>query len=182
MADITELLIQSQAGDKAALDKLLPIVYRELHHIASHQLAQESPNHSLQATELVHEAYLRLVDQHSVDWNSRIQFFSIAAETIRRILTNHARDKQRQKRGQNQTLLQLDEAISFSAKDNIDLINLDDALNTLAAFDEVQAKIVELKFFGGLTNEEVAEVLKTSESTVKREWRTARAWLLTELS
>lgn len=181
MSDVTQLLKKAQVGDHEALDELLPIVYQELRQIASRALSFERPNHTLQATELVHEAYLKLVNQHSVDWNSRIQFFSIAAETIRRILINHAKKRNRQKRGEGQTLLHLDEAISFSAKPEIDLIDLDDALNHLAKMDEQQAKIVELRFFGGLKNEEIAEVLKISDSTVKREWRTAKAWLLTEL-
>lgn len=181
MSDVTELLIKSQAGDKAALDELLPIVYNELRQIASRQLARENSNYSLQPTELVHEAYLKLVNQHSVDWNSRIQFFSIAAETIRRILINNIRDKNRQKRGNNPTLLELNEAVNFSSKPSVDLIALDEALTRLAEFDALQSKIIELKFFGGLTNENVAEVLKISDSTVKREWRIARAWLLTEL-
>lgn len=181
MSDVTQLLQKAQNGDRHALDELLPIVYEELRQVASRALAMERPNHTLQATEIVHEAYLKLVNQHSVDWNSRIQFFSIAAETIRRILINHAKKRNRQKRGEGKTLLQLDEAVSFSSKPDIDLIDLDEALNHLAEMDEQQAKIVELRFFGGLKNEEIAEVLKISDSTVKREWRTAKAWLLTEL-
>ncbi|MBX7173655.1 MAG: sigma-70 family RNA polymerase sigma factor [Pyrinomonadaceae bacterium] len=181
MSDVTQLLKKAQNGDRQALDELLPIVYHELRQVASGALAMERPNHTLQATEIVHEAYLKLVNQHSVDWNSRIQFFSIAAETIRRILINHAKKRNRQKRGEGKTLLQLDEAISFSSKPDIDLIDLDDALIRLSEMDEQQAKIVELRFFGGLKNEEIAEILKISDSTVKREWRTAKAWLLTEL-
>lgn len=181
MADVTDLLLRSQVGDKDALDELLPVVYKELRQIASRQLAHENRNHTLQATELVHEAYLKLINQHSVDWSSRIQFFSIAAQTIRRILTNYARDKGRQKRGSNPTMIELDEVISFSSKKNIDLIDLDEALERLDKVNNLKVKIIELKFFGGLENEEIAGVLKLSASTVKREWRVAKAWLLTEL-
>lgn len=181
MSDITQLLLECKAGDKAALDELLPLVYKELRQIASRHLARENTNQSLQPTELVHEAYLKLVNQHSVDWSSRAHFFSIAAETIRRILLNHFRDKKRQKRGDNPTVVELTEAISFSSRKNVDLIKLDEALTMLEQVDALQARIIELKFFGGLTNEDVAEVLKLSESTIKREWRMAKAWLLTEL-
>ena len=136
---------------------------------------------TLDATALVHEAYLRLIDQHSVDWSNRAHFFSIAAEMMRRILVNHAINRRAQKRGAGETLLSIDEVIRFPNKQNLDLVALDDALNRLAEFDELQARIVELRFFAGLTNEEVAEVLAVSESTVKREWRSAKAWLAAQL-
>ena len=179
---VTSLLRQAQVGDRAALDELLPLVYRELRGIASRQLAGERPGHTLQPTALVNEAYLRLVDQHSVDWRNRAHFFSIAAETMRRVLVNHALGRRAEKRGAGQTLLALDEAASFPERREVDLILLDEALTRLAAFDRAQARIVEMKFFAGLSNEEVAEVLSTSESTVKREWRSAKAWLAAQLT
>lgn len=178
---VTSLLQQAQAGDRTALDELLPLVYQELKRIASRQLARERADHTLQATALVHEAYLRLIDQHSVDWSNRAHFFSIAAEMMRRILVNHALNRRAQKRGAGETLLSIDEVIRFPNKQNLDLVLLDDALNRLAEFDELQARIVELRFFAGLTNEEVAEVLAVSASTVKREWRSAKAWLAAQL-
>jgi RNA polymerase sigma factor (TIGR02999 family) len=178
---VTGLLRQAQAGDRAALDELLPLVYRELRGIAARQLAGERPGHTLQATALVNEAYLRLVDQHSVDWRNRAHFFSIAAETMRRVLVNHAISRRAEKRGAGVTLLPLDEATSFSDRREVDLILLDETLTRLATLDSVQARIVEMKFFAGLSNEEVAEVLSISESTVKREWRSAKAWLAMQL-
>jgi RNA polymerase sigma factor (TIGR02999 family) len=179
---VTGLLRQAQAGDRAALDELLPLVYRELKGIAARQLANERPGHTLQATALVNEAYLRLVDQHSVDWRNRAHFFSIAAETMRRVLVNHAISRRAGKRGAGATLLALDEAMSFPERREVDLVNLDEALTRLADLDQMQARIVEMKFFAGLSNEEVAEVLGKSESTVKREWRSAKAWLATQLT
>lgn len=179
---VTGLLRQAQAGDRAALDELLPLVYRELKGIAARQLAGERPGHTLQATALVNEAYLRLVDQHSVDWRNRAHFFSIAAETMRRVLVNHAVSRRAEKRGAGATLLALDEAASLPDRREVDLVLLDEALTRLAEFDVVQARIVEMKFFAGLSNEEVAEVLDTSESTVKREWRSAKAWLAAQLT
>ena len=179
---VTGLLRQVQAGDRAALDELLPLVYRELKGIAARQLAGERPGHTLQATALVNEAYLRLVDQHSVDWRNRAHFFSIAAETMRRVLVNHAISRRAEKRGAGVTMLALDEAASFPERREVDLVLLDEALTRLANLDPVQARIVEMKFFAGLSNEEVAEVLGTSESTVKREWRSAKAWLAVQLT
>ncbi|MCU0239133.1 MAG: sigma-70 family RNA polymerase sigma factor [Pyrinomonadaceae bacterium] len=178
---ITQLLQDAQAGNRSALDELLPLVYQELKRIAGKQLSFERKNHTLQATALVHEAYMVLVNQHSVDFNNRLHFFSIASEAMRRILVNHAVAKQRQKRGDGATLLSLDDVLSFPHKQDVDLILLDEALNRLTEMDEKQAKIVEMKFFGGMTNEEIAQVLDVSESTVKREWASARAWLLTQI-
>ncbi|HEX8853137.1 MAG TPA: sigma-70 family RNA polymerase sigma factor [Pyrinomonadaceae bacterium] len=179
---VTRLLRQAQVGDRAALDELLPLVYRELRQVASRQLAQERPGHTLQATALVHEAYLRLIDQHSVDWRNRAHFFSIAAEMMRRILVNHAVGRRAQKRGAGETLLSLDEVIGFPNRRDVDLILLDDALKRLAGLDALQARIVELRFFAGLTVEEVAEVLGVSDSEVKREWRSAKAWLTAQMT
>lgn len=178
---VTRLLREAQAGDRAALDELLPLVYRELRQLAARHLARESAGHTLQATALVHEVYLRLVDQHSVDWRNRAHFFSIAAEMMRRILVNHAVSRRAQKRGAGETLLSLDEVLGFPNRQNVDLILLDEALSRLAQLDSVQARIVELRFFGGLTVEEVAEVLGASDSEVKREWRSAKAWLAAQL-
>ena len=175
---ITQLLNQARDGSKIALDELLPLVYDELRRIAGKQLSNERPNHTLQATALVNEAYLLLVNQHSVDWQNRLHFFSIASEAMRRILVNHAIAKKAQKRGNGVTLISLDDVDIFPNKQDIDLIDLDEALNELAEMDTQQAKIVELKFFGGLTNEEIAEFIGMSLATVKREWSSARAWLL----
>ena len=178
---VTRLLREAQAGDRAALDELLPLVYRELRQIAARHLAQERPGHTLQATALVHEVYLRLIDQHSVDWRNRAHFFGIAAEMMRRVLVNHAVGRRAQKRGAGETLLSLEEVVSFPNRQDVDLILLDGALTRLAELDPTQARIVELRFFAGLTVGEVAEVLGVSDSEVKREWRSARAWLTTQL-
>ncbi|MEK7723432.1 MAG: ECF-type sigma factor [Acidobacteriota bacterium] len=156
MSDVTQLLKKAQDGSREALDQLLPLVYDELRGVASYQLASERPNHTLQPTALVHEAYLRLINQHSVDWQNRLHFFSIASEMMRRILVTHAIAKKTEKRGSGATIISLDEVSSFPTKSEIDLVALDEVLKNLAQFDEQQAKIVELKFFGGLTNEEIA--------------------------
>ena len=181
-ANFTQLLKEAQSGNRQSLDDFLPLVYSELKRIAAHKLASERKNHTLQATALVHEAYLRLIDQHSVNWQNRAHFFSIASEMMRRILVNYAESHNAKKRGDGKTLISLDDAGELAAEREVDLIFLDNALNELAEFDQTQAKIVELKFFGGLTNEEAAEVLGVSDSTVKREWRMARAWLTTKLT
>jgi RNA polymerase sigma factor (TIGR02999 family) len=178
----TKLLKDAQAGNRQSLDDLLPLVYAELKRIAGSKLAFERKNHTLQATALVHEAYMRLIDQHSVDWKNRSHFFAIASEMMRRILVNHAESHNAIKRGDGKTLISLDDIDVAGTDSEIDLIFLDNALNELSEFDEKQAKIVEMKFFGGLTNEEVAEVLGVSDSTIKREWRMARAWLTTKLT
>ena len=175
--DFTQLLNKAQTGDKSALDELLPLVYNELRRIAENQLRHEREDHTLQATALVHEAYLRLIEQRDVDWGNRLHFFSIAAEMMRRILVNYAIQRNAKKRGDGMTRIALDEAVSFSDEKDFDLVALDDALKQLAAYDETQARIVELRFFGGLTIEETADALNISDSTVKREWRMAKAWL-----
>lgn len=180
--NLTAKLKQAQAGKREGLDDFLPLVYDELKRIAAYKLAAERANHTLQPTALVHEAYLRLIDQHSVNWQNRAHFFAIASEMMRRILVNHAESHNAKKRGEGKTLVSLDEAENQAADAAVDLIFLDSALNELAEFDPGAARIVELKFFGGLTNEEAAEVLGVSESTVKREWRTARAWLTARLT
>jgi RNA polymerase sigma factor (TIGR02999 family) len=181
-SDVTQLLHKAQNGDKESLDTLLPLIYDELRRVAANQLRAERENHTLQATALVHEAYLRLLEQHEVDWQNRAHFFSIAAEMMRRILVNYAIQRNAKKRGDGVTRISLDDAISFSTDEgDLDLVSLDASLKRLAEFDEMQARIVELRFFGGLTIEEVAEVLDISESTVKREWKMAKAWLKTQL-
>lgn len=178
----TQLLKEAQAGKRKGLDEFLPLVYDELKKIAAYKLSLERGNHTLQATALVHEAYLRLIDQHSVDWQNRAHFFAIASEMMRRILVNYAESHNAKKRNEGKTLVSLDDVENLAGESEVDLIFLDNALKELAEFDEKQAKIVELKFFGGLTNEEAAEVMSISESTIKREWRMARAWLTTKLT
>ena len=180
--NLTVMLKDAQAGKRESLDEFLPLVYDELKKIAAYKLSLERSNHTLQATALVHEAYLRLIDQHSVDWQNRAHFFAIASEMMRRILVNHAQSHNAKKRNEGKTLISLDDVEQLAADSEVDLIFLDNALKELEAFDATQAKIVELKFFGGLTNEEAAEVLGVSESTIKREWRMARAWLSTKLT
>jgi RNA polymerase sigma factor (TIGR02999 family) len=180
--NVTQLLMDAKSGNRNALDELLPLVYDELRRVASRQLASERKNHTLQATALVHEAYLRLIGQHSVDWQNRLHFFSIAAEMMRRILVTHAIAKKAEKRGSGELTISLDDVVTFPNKQDVDIVSLDETLKELAKFDEQQAKIVELKFFGGLTNEEITEVLGISDSTVKREWRSAKAWLISRMN
>ena len=180
-SDITQLLNDYKKGKKDALDELFPLVYGELRKLAASRMRAERGDHTLQPTALVHEAYMRLIEQHSTDWQNRAHFFGLAAEMMRRILVNHAVSHNAEKRFGNQTRLALDEIVDFTKGADINLIALDEALNTLAEFDPKQAKIVELKFFGGLTNEEIAEVTGVSDSTVKREWRVAKAWLHEQL-
>ncbi len=179
---LTQLLHQVQQGDKQVLDEVFPLVYDELHRLASSQLRMERGNHTLQPTALVNEAYLRLISQHNVDWRNRAHFFSIAAEMMRRILVNYAMQRNAVKRGNGEIRLSLDEAVDFARKQDVDLVLLDESLRRLAALDPQKAKIVELRFFGGLSVEEVAEVTGLSDSTVKRQWRAAKAWLHTQIS
>ncbi len=176
-SEITVLLEESRTGNRDSLDELLPLVYAELRRVAQKQLSSERSCHTLQATALVHEAYIRLLEQKSVDWQNRLHFFSIAAEMMRRILVNHAVKRNVQKRGAGVTMVSLDEGLADAQDDVLDVVILDDSLRELAKFDETQARLVELRFFGGLTIQETAEVLEISESTVKREWRIAKAWL-----
>ena len=174
---VTELLIAYGEGDKAALDELMPFVYDELRRLAQHYLSRERPDHTLQTTALVHEAYLRLVDQKSVNWQNRAQFFGIAARMMRRILINHAQDRNAKKRLGYATRVSLDDAVKKKKKRELDLVALDEVLNELAVLDPQQTQIVELRFFGGLTIEEVSEVLEISPTTTKREWDSAKLWL-----
>lgn len=179
--NVTQLLKDYKDGKKDALDELFPLVYDELRKLAASRMRNERGDHTLQPTALVHEAYMRLIEQHSTDWQNRAHFFGLAAEMMRRILVNHAVSHNAEKRFGNQTKLALDEIVDFTKGSDINLVALDDALNRLAEFDPKQAKIVELKFFGGLTNEEIAEVVGVSDSTIKREWRIAKAWLHEQL-
>ena len=179
---VTQLLVAWGDGDKAALDELMPVVYDELRRLAQSYLSRERPGHTLQTTALVHEAYLRLVDQRSVNWQNRAQFFGIAAQMMRRILINHAKDRRAKKREGYASRVSLDDAVSFFEERELDLMELDEALNSLAALDPQQTQIVELRFFGGLTIEEVAEVLNMSPATIKREWDSAKLWLRRQLS
>lgn len=179
--DLTRLLVEGSRGDRAALDALLPRVYSELRRLAESHLRRERSEHTLQPTALVHEAYLRLVDQRRVDWRDRARFFGLASQMMRRILVNHALARRAAKRGGSATRITLDEAVDYFEEAEVDLIELDDALSGLARLDAAQARVVELRFFGGLTVPETAEVMDISPATVKREWSMARAWLHREL-
>ncbi len=179
--DVTLVLEQMRKGDKNAADKLLPLVYDEFRALARHYLAQERANHTLQPTALVHEAYMKLVDQTRVDWQGRSHFFAVAAQAMRRILVDHARSRQRDKRGGGRARVVLDEAVALSPQKDEDVLALDECLERLAALDARQAKVVELRFFGGLSVEEVAEALGVSKRTVEGDWTFARAWLSREL-
>ena len=174
---VTELLIDWNKGDKCALDRLVPLVYEELRRIARHHLSREEPSHTLQSTALVHEAYLRLVDQNRMQWQNRAHFFAVAGQLIRRILVDHARRRHASKRGGAVPSLVLDESVAAPSGNGVDLVALDDALNDLSALDVQQARVVELRFFAGLTIAESAEALGVSPTTVQREWTIARAWL-----
>ena len=179
---VTQLLVEWSNGDQDALEQLTPLVYGELRRLASRYLRKERSDHTLQPTALVHEAYIRLIDQRSVRWQNRAHFFGVAAQMIRRILVDHARGRHAAKRGAMAPKLSLDEAIALPDRKEFDLVALDDALNSLAKIDSQQARIVELRFFTGLTVEETAEVLGISPATVKRDWVTAKAWLYRDIS
>lgn len=179
---VTRLLEDWSNGNRDALQQLTPLVYDELRRLAGSYLRRERPDHTLQSTALVHEAFLRLVDQRDVRWQNRAHFFGIAARLIRQILVDHARSHGAAKRDAGRPKLSLDEAIGSSDRREVDLVRLDDALAGLAKIDEQQARVVELRFFVGLSIDETAEVLSVSPMTVKREWSTARAWLFRELS
>lgn len=179
--DITALLGQWQGGSQSALDQLTPLVYRELRRLAQSYLRRERPGHTLQGTALVHEAYLRLVDQRQVQWRDRSHFFALSAELIRRILVDHARSKMAEKRGGDQVKLSLEEGMDAPVPGDLDLIALDDALQVLARTDFQQSRIVELRYFAGLSIEETADVLHISPATVKRDWVIAKAFLKREM-
>ena len=180
--NVTVLLEKINNGDDSAPEKLLPVVYDELRKLAAGYLKNERPGHTLQATALVHEAYIRLVDWERVSWQKRAHFFAVAAQVMRNILVDHARRKRSEIHGGNLQKLALDEAISFSQSQEVDLVDLDDALQDLEKLDERQAKIVELRFFAGLTIEETAHAIGVSTMTISREWNFAKAWLYRRLN
>ena len=179
--DITHLLKEWSAGDEQALDKLIPLVYEELHKQAARYLRRERDGHSLQATALINETYLRLIDARDLPWQSRSHFFAIAANLMRRILVDHARKHAAEKRGGSQLRLTLDEQLAPATETDVDLLAIDQALTKLSTIDSQQAQVVELRFFSGLSVPETATVLRISEKTVKRDWSVARAWLRREL-
>src|SRR5262245_29942125 len=181
--EVSQLLRAWSNGDRTAFDKLVPLVYQELRQMAKRYMDRQQASHTLQPTALIHEAYLRLVDrQAEVQWQNRAHFFGVAAKVMRHVLVDHARTRQAAKRGGEACLVSLDETAIAAAERPGDLVALDDALQALAAFDPRKSQVVELRYFGGLTVPETAEVLKVSEETVARDWRLARAWLLRELS
>jgi len=181
--EITQLLRECSNGNKAAWDDLLPLVYDELHRQAARYLKRERVDHTLQTTALIHEAYLKLIDQRSVNWESRTHFFAIAAQAMRRILVDYARTTHRKKRGGDDIKLPLDEVMLAATEDrSVDLIALDEALNKLAKRDQQQSRVVELRYFGGLTLEETAEALHISRATVASDWSMAKVWLYRELT
>jgi RNA polymerase sigma factor (TIGR02999 family) len=179
--DITHLLLAWNGGDDQALARLMPLVHRELHRLAHRHMAGERPGHQLQTTALVNEAYLRLVDSSRVRWQNRAHFFAVSAQLMRRILVDSARARNRLKRGGDVVQVSIDEAAGITVESVVDLVALDDGLTALAAFDERKSRVVELRFFGGLTVDETAEVLEVSSMTVMRDWEFARAWLRREL-
>lgn len=179
--DVTRMLIDWRNGDQSALEKLMPLVYTELHRLAASYLRRQRSDHTLQPTALVHEAYLRLVDERNVDWQSRAHFYGMAAQMMRSILIDYARTRVAMKRGGGARKLSLSAVDRVPAEPSLDLVALDDALKTLAAIDPRQSRVVELRFFGGLDIEETAEVLQLSPATIKREWRMAKAWLYQEI-
>jgi RNA polymerase sigma-70 factor, ECF subfamily len=178
--DVTQLLVAWGKGDPAALEELTPVVYDELRRLARHYMANERTGHTLQATALVNEAYMRLVDIHKVQWQNRAHFFAMSARLMRRILVDSARSRKYQKRGAGAQKVSLDERLMV-AEPGRDLVALDDALEELAKVDERKSKVVEMRFFGGLSVEETAEALSVSVDTVMRDWKLAKAWLLREL-
>ncbi|PYS69601.1 MAG: RNA polymerase subunit sigma-70 [Acidobacteria bacterium] len=181
-SEVTELLVGWGNGDETALDRLMPIVDAELHRIAHHHMNRENQGHTLQTSALVNEAYLKLINQRDVRWQNRSHFFAIASKLMRRILLDHAKAQHRAKRGGDAQQVSLSEVFISSDKPSAELIALDDALNKLAEFDQRKSNIVEMRYFGGLTMEEIAEVLGISEPTIRRHWNMAKAWLRREVS
>jgi RNA polymerase sigma-70 factor, ECF subfamily len=179
--DVTVLLKEISSGNRDALAKLVPVVYDELRRLAAYYMHQERSDHTLQATALVHEAYLRLVDQRHVDWKNRNHFFGVAAQLMRRVLLMHAREHQAAKRGGGAQKVSLDETAIFSPAQAEELVALDELLTRLAALDPQQARVVEFRFFAGLSVEETAELMNISTSTIKRDWAMAKAWLAREM-
>ncbi|MEP7038682.1 MAG: sigma-70 family RNA polymerase sigma factor [Acidobacteriota bacterium] len=179
---ITQLLLDWSDGDKAALDELMPIVFDELRRLASHYMRGQRAGHTLQTTALVNEAYLRLIDSSRVNWQNRAHFFAISAQLMRRVLVDFARARNSRKRGGDQIKVTLDDKIEATFEKETNLVELNEALENLAKFSERQSQIVELRYFGGLTEEEIAETLNISTRTVRRDWSAARAWLYRQLS
>lgn len=179
---ITNLLLAWSDGDESSLDQLLPLVETELKRIAHNYMRREDPNHVLQTTALVNEAFLKLVNQRDINWRNRAQFFALSAKIMRRVLLNYARDRHTQKRGGKSAHVNLEDVSIISAKKSSELIALDEALRELARFDKTKSQIVEMRYFGGLTIEETAEVLGIAPATVSLHWRLARAWLQSELT
>lgn len=180
--EVTQLLIEWSNGDKAALDKLMPLIHEELRRLAHHYMSRERRGHTLQTTALINEAYLRLVNRKNVHWQNRAHFFAIAAQCMRSILVDHARGLAYAKRGGGGTKIPLDDAMTVSREKAAEVVALDEALLTLSELDPKQSRVVELRFFGGLTIEETAEVLDLSPATIKREWMSAKAWLFNQLN
>ena len=179
---ITQLLFRWREGDRQALDDLLPLVYNELHRLAGYYMRGERPSHTLQTSALVNEAYLRLAGAEHIQWQNRAHFFAIAAQVMRRILVDHARRRDKQKRGGAVQKVELDEAMLVSEQRAAEVVALDDALKSLAEIDPRKSQLVELRFFGGMSIEETAEVLQVSPGTVMRDWTLAKAWLLREIT
>ena len=175
--ELTQMLIDWSSGDKTALDRLIPRVYDEMRRLARSYLRRERKEHTLQTTALVHEAYLKLIDQRRVNWENRAQFFGIAAQAMRRILVDHARSHEAAKRGGGAYKVEIEEAFALPGQKDVNLIALDEALTELSKLDPQQSRIVELRFFGGLSIEETASVIGVSPATVKRDWTMAKAWL-----
>jgi RNA polymerase sigma factor (TIGR02999 family) len=180
--EITGLLLAWGQGDQTALERLMPLVYEELRRLARRHMNRQPAGHTLQTTALVNEAYLRLIDSSQVQWQNRAHFFAVSAHLMRRILIDFARSRKSLKRGAEARQITLDDALEVSSERGADLIALDDALNTLAGLNPRQSQIVELRYFGGLSEEEIAEALKISPRTVRRDWSFARAWLYRELT
>ena len=179
--NVTEMLRDWRNGDQEALEKLIPVVYDELRRQAANYLRRERPGHTLQTTALIHEAYLRLINQQNIEWQNRAHFYAIAARLMREILVDHARKRQASKRGGSDIKVPLEEAMVVSPERSVDLVALDEALTRLAAIDAQQSRIVELRYFSGLSVEETAEVMAVSSRTVKRDWNVAKAWLRHQL-
>lgn len=180
--DITTLLLEWSGGNRAALDELMPLIYAEFRQLATRALSRERPNHTLQSTALAHELYLKLIDQKRAQWRDREHFFAMASQIIRRILVDYARRLHAQRRGGLDTRITLDEALAPQQDRDLNLVELDNALEALSQIDSQQARIIELRFFGGLSIEATGRILGVSPSTVNREWNLARAWLYRELS
>jgi len=178
---ITELLISWSNGDRAALEELIPLVEMELHRLAHHYMRRENKDHTLQTTGLINETFIRLVDQNRVQWQNRAHFYGIAAQIMKRVLLNYARDKKREKRGGGAYKVSLSQADAISDQESIEILELNEALERLAAIDERKARVVELRYFGGLSVKETAEILDVSLITVARDWDMAKAWLARDI-